>query len=194
MVLCQYLLPFFTKLPLIDHLIGLLSGRNIRPVRYAFKMHHHGKRLIDDLIPVPTHLKCKIAVLTIGGNKPLIEAADLLPQFPADANGGPGNIIDFLDIVVLWRVRIAAITIVPRAAIAPEDTTGLLQSPIGIYQLRAGHTNGGILLHQRNQRLQPVFLHLRIVVQEKDILSSRLLRSMIAVQQEAKVFFIMDRV
>ena len=150
-------------------------------------MDHLGKGLIYNAVSSFSHLKGQIRILAVSRSKSGIKAANLLPQLIGKQNRRSGNIVHILHIIVFRLIRIIQTTVVPSRTITPDNTAGLLKAAVRVHQLGTNHTNRRIPFNQINQRTQPVFRHLRIVIQEHNILAPGMAGCIVAVAQKALV-------
>ena len=117
---------------MIVHLIFLLSGSQIRSVRDTLEVNNYRLWLIHYLVSVSAYFKSQIGVLTVSRHKALIKSSDFFPKRSTDHNGSTGNIICLVDIIKFRVFRILTVSIVPRRAVSPEDSSRFLQISIRV--------------------------------------------------------------
>ena len=137
-LLLQLFLPFFLKFFLIDLLITLKAAAfHIRSVGNTFIMDDLGLWLVQYLFTHFPNGKGQVGILAVGGGKELVKAPKLLPNACPHQNGGTGNVVHFLHIVVLRILRVLQSSVVPAGSIGPDNASRLLQSSIRVHQLGA---------------------------------------------------------
>ena len=164
-LLFQLFLPFFLEFFLIDLLITLKSAAfHIRSIGNAFIVDDLGLGLIQHFLAHFPYGKCQVGIFTVGGGKELVKAPKLLPNACSHQNGGTGNVVHFLHIVVLRILRVLQSSVVPAGSIGPDDASRLLQSSVRIHQLRADDSRIRPSFHQLHKGGKPALRYLRIIV------------------------------
>ena len=106
-LLLQLFLPFFLEFFLIDLLITLKAcAFHIRAVGNAFIMDDLGLWLVQHLLAHFPNGKGQVGIFAVGGGKELVKSPQLLPNACSYQNGGTGNVVHFLHIVVLRVLRV----------------------------------------------------------------------------------------
>ena len=135
--------PLFSELSAVFHLVALQAGAvDVGAVGNSLKVDDLGEGLIHHPVARFSHLKGQVRVLAVGRGVPLVKAADLFPQPHRQHDGGAGNVVHVLHIVVLRLVRVVHPAVVPAGAVAPDDSAGLLKPSIRVYQLGTHHADG----------------------------------------------------
>ena len=164
-LLLQLFLPFFLEFFLIDLLITLKAAAfHIRSVGNAFIMDDLGLWLVQYLFSHFPNRKGQVGILAVGGSKELVKAPKLLPNACSHQNGGTGNVVHFLHIVVLRILRVLQSSVVPAGSIGPDNASRLLQSSVRIHQLRADDSRIRPSFHQLHKGGKPALRYLRIIV------------------------------
>ena len=161
----QLFLPFFLEFFLIDLLITLKAAAfHIRAVGNAFIVDDLGLWLVQYLFSHFPNGKGQVGIFAVGGGKELVKAPKLLPNACSHQNGGTGNVVHFLHIVVLRILRVLQSAVVPAGSIGPDDAACLLQSSVRIHQLGTYDSRIRPSFHQLHQGGKPALRYLRIIV------------------------------
>jgi hypothetical protein len=168
-------------------LVCLYAMFRVGTVRYAFKMLDHGARLIQHLVAGLTQPERKIGILEIGRRVTWIEATQGSEQSPRHQQGRTGAIIHLANIVVFGLGGIVAPPVIPPGAVVPDDTTGFLQSPVGVDELGAHRARVRPSDGQRQHRVQPSDAWPRVVVEKQQIFTAGQLCGCVAGTHEAQV-------
>ena len=164
-LLLQLFLPFFLKFFLIDLLITLKAcAFHIRSVGNAFIVDDLGLWLVQYLFSHFPNRKSQVGILAVGGSKELVKSPKLLPNLCPHQNGGTGNVVHFLHIVVLRILRVLQSAVVPAGSIGPDDASRLLQSSVRIHQLGTYDSRIRPSFHQLHKGGKPALRYLRIIV------------------------------
>ena len=158
--------PFAGEYVAIARLVALDADHRVLAVRYPFEMDDHRTRLVEHAEAERPGTECEIDVLVVGRRIAGIEAADAPPQFGAHAQAGAGHVIDVADVIVFGASRIASATIVPGAAIAPDDATGFLLPAIRVDQPGADDADVRMPLAKFEQAREPALRDPGIVVEQ----------------------------
>ena len=171
-LLFQLFLPFFLEFFLVDLLVTLKTcAFHIRAVGNAFIVDDLGLGLVQHLLAHFPHGKCQVGIFAVSGSKELVKASQLLPNACSHQNGGTGNVVHFLHIVVLRILRVLQSAIVPAGSIGPDNAARLLQSSVRVYQLGSYDSRIRSSFHQLHQGGKPALCHFRIIVQEENVFS-----------------------
>ena len=156
-------------------------------MRNALKMHDPRPWLIQGLQTQSPQSEGKIGVFEIGRRIALIEAAHAQEQGTRDHQGGAGAVVHLSHIVVNRLVGIFVPAEIPAAAVVPDDAAGFLQGAVGIQQLGPDRAHVVSAAEQRQHCVAPAVQHLRVVVQEQQILPARGFRRPVATADEAQI-------
>src|SRR5208283_3045162 len=172
---------------LIHDLMRLYPFARIGPRSHALVMDHLGRRLINHLQTRLADLEGKIDIFIICRTITLVEAPERKKERARQHDASARAVVRLAPEVVPQMTGIAGFAVVPAARVPPDHPAGLLQSAVGIDQLRSHVARVRYRRERLQQGLQPTRGYRRVVVQEQNIFASRFLDSAVAGQDEAKI-------
>ena len=184
----ERVLPAIEEFAVIDRLETLDpgagdTGAGARP----FEMDDFRGGLHHGAVAELAHLEAEIGVFVIKRDVVLVELAELLEQTRLDHQCGARHVIRIAHIAKARIVGILIAPPVPAVTHAPDDAAAFLQSAVWIQQFRPGDADLVVTAHRLVQLIEPERLHLRVVVQEHDILAARHLKAAVAGPDKAQI-------
>src|SRR4029079_9665954 len=128
--------PFRREPSVIDGLMPLGTLRDVRSGRDTLEVHDGRARLVEHLAAGCANGKGQVGVLVVRGRVARVEPDHSIPERARDRDAGARARVSLAQVVILGTLRILVAAEIPRATVAPDDSTGFLQAPVGVYELR----------------------------------------------------------
>ena len=150
-------------------------------------MKNAGRRLIKNAPAVSPDLKREIGVFVVSGLVPFVEAADTVEELLFDQDRRCAAIVRVAKEVEDRVPRVSPVAPVRRGSVLPNDPARFLKREVRVNQLRSDKSRFGKGFESLHQRIQPPRKNDGVVVQEVEVLPSRVGCPAIAARDETFV-------